>query len=131
MCIRDRDWTAHMIGHELTGLYNIDHARTLSITLPAVMKVRREAKRDKLLQYAERVWHVVDGTEDQRIDTAIELTERFFKQMNLPTRLSEIDLDASHIETILEKLQQHGMVALGEQREVTPAISRVILETAL
>ncbi|MDG1662334.1 MAG: iron-containing alcohol dehydrogenase, partial [Pseudomonadales bacterium] len=126
-----QDWTAHMIGHELTGLYNIDHARTLSITLPAVMKVRREAKRDKLLQYAERVWHVVDGTEDQRIDTAIELTERFFKQMNLPTRLSEIDLDASHIETILEKLQQHGMVALGEQREVTPAISRVILETAL
>ena len=126
-----QDWTAHMIGHELTGLYNIDHARTLSITLPAVMKVRREAKRDKLLQYAERVWHVVDGTEDQRIDTAIELTERFFKQMNLPTRLSDIDLDASHIDTIVEKLQQHGLVALGEQREVTPEISRVILETAL
>ena len=126
-----QDWTAHMIGHELTGLYNIDHARTLSITLPAVMKVRREAKQDKLLQYAERVWHVVDGTEDQRIDTAIELTERFFKQMNLPTRLSDIDLDASHIDTIVEKLQQHGLVALGEQREVTPEISRVILETAL
>ncbi|MDA8852900.1 iron-containing alcohol dehydrogenase [bacterium] len=126
-----QDWTAHMIGHELTGLYNIDHARTLSITLPAVMKVRREAKRDKLLQYAERVWHVVDGTEDQRIDTAIELTERFFKQMNVPTRLSDIDLDASHIDTILEKLQQHGLVALGEQREVTPEISRIILETAL
>ncbi|MDB4363571.1 iron-containing alcohol dehydrogenase, partial [Pseudomonadales bacterium] len=124
-----QDWTAHMIGHELTGLYNIDHARTLSITLPAVMKVRREAKRDKLLQYAERVWHVVDGTEDQRIDTAIELTERFFKQMNVPTRLSDIDLDASHIDTILEKLQQHGLVALGEQREVTPEISRIILET--
>lgn len=126
-----QDWTAHMIGHELTGLYNIDHARTLSITLPAVMKVRREAKREKLLQYAERVWHVVDGTEDQRIDTAIELTERFFKQMNVPTRLSDIDLDASHIDTILEKLQQHGLVALGEQREVTPEISRIILETAL
>jgi len=74
---------------------------------------------------------VVDGTEDQRIDTAIELTERFFKQMNLPTRLSDIDLDASHIDTIVEKLQQHGLVALGEQREVTPEISRVILETAL
>lgn len=51
--------------------------------------------------------------------------------MNVPTRLSEVDLDASHIDAILEKLQQHGMVALGEQREVTPDISRIILEAAL
>ena len=126
-----QDWTAHMIGHELTGLYDIDHARTLSITFPAVMKVRRDVKRDKLLQYAERVWHVVDGNEDQRIDKAIELTENFFKTMNVPTRLSEIDLDATHIDTILEKLQQHGMVALGERREITPDITRIILEAAL
>lgn len=126
-----QDWTAHMIGHELTALYGIDHARTLSITLPAVMKVRREVKRDKLLQYAERVWHVVDGSEDQRIDKAIELTEDFFKQMHLPTRLSEVELDGSHIDSILDKLQQHGMVALGEQREITPDISRIILEAAL
>ena len=126
-----QDWTAHMIGHEMTALYNIDHARTLSITLPAVMKVRREAKRGKLLQYAERVWNVVDGSEDQRIDKAIELTERFFKTMKLPTRLSEVDLGSSDIDAILEKLQQHGLVALGEQREITPDISRIILETAL
>jgi len=126
-----QDWTSHMIGHELTGLYDIDHARTLSITLPAVMKVRRDVKREKLLQYAERVWNLVDGSEDQRIDKAIELTENFFTEMNMPTRLSHVDLDASHIDTILDKLKQHGMVALGEQREVTPEISRVILEMAL
>lgn len=126
-----QDWTSHMIGHELTGLYDIDHARTLSITLPAVMKVRRDVKREKLLQYAERVWNLVDGSENQRIDKAIELTENFFTEMNMPTRLSHVDLDASHIDTILDKLKQHGMVALGEQREVTPEISRVILEMAL
>lgn len=126
-----QDWTTHMIGHELTGLYDIDHARTLSITLPAVMKVRRDVKREKLLQYADRVWNLVDGSEDQRIDMAIELTENFFAEMNMPTRLSHVDLDASHIDSILDKLKQHGMVALGEQREVTPEISRVILEMAL
>jgi len=126
-----QDWTTHMIGHELTGLYDIDHARTLSITLPAVMKVRRDVKREKLLQYADRVWNLVDGSEDQRIDKAIELTENFFAEMNMPTRLSHVDLDASHIDSILDKLKQHGMVALGEQREVTPEISRVILEMAL
>jgi NADP-dependent alcohol dehydrogenase len=126
-----QDWTAHMIGHELTGLYDIDHARTLSVIYPAVMKVRRDTKRGKLLQYAERVWNLVEGSEDQRIDKAIELTKEFFKVMQMPTRMSELDLDASNIDEILEKLQQHGMVALGEQREVTPELSRIILEAAL
>ena len=74
---------------------------------------------------------MLDGSEDQRINKVIELTERFFKTMNVPTRLSEVGLDASHIDTIIDKLQQHGMVALGEQREVTPDISRMILQTAL
>jgi len=95
------------------------------------MKVRRDVKRGKLLQYAERVWSVVDGSEDQRIDKAIELTDIFFKTMNMPTRLSEVDLGTSDIDAILEKLQQHGLVALGEQREITPDISRIILEAAL
>lgn len=35
-----QDWTTHMIGHELTGTHGIDHARTLSIVSPALMKVR-------------------------------------------------------------------------------------------
>jgi NADP-dependent alcohol dehydrogenase len=126
-----QDWTAHMIGHEMTALYDIDHARTLSITLPAVMKVRRDAKRDKLLQYAERVWNLIDGSDDQRIDKAIELTEAFFKTMQLPTRLSEVDLNSSHIDDIILNLEKNGLVKLGEQREVTPEISRIILETAL
>jgi NADP-dependent alcohol dehydrogenase len=126
-----QDWTAHMIGHEMTALYDIDHARTLSITLPAVMKVRRDAKRDKLLQYAERVWNLIDGSDDQRIDKAIELTEAFFKTMQLPTRLSEVDLNSSHIDDIILNLEKNGLVKLGEQREVTAEISRIILETAL
>ena len=52
-----------MIGHELTAKYNIDHARTLAIVLPAMLKVRREAKRAKLLQYADRVWGICEGSE--------------------------------------------------------------------
>lgn len=126
-----QDWSTHMIGHELTGAYGIDHARTLSIILPAVMKVRKEVKRGKLLQYAERVWNITEGDEDARIDKAIELTEDFFTQMQVPTRLSHVELNESHIDGLLEKLQQHGMVKLGEQREITPEISRIILQTAL
>ena len=126
-----QDWTTHMIGHELTGTHGIDHARTLSIVLPAVMKIRKEAKREKLLQYAERIWNVTQGDEDARIDRAIELTEQFFEKMQVPTRLSHVDLGAADIDLLIEKLTQHGMVKLGEHSAVTPDISREILVTAL
>mgnify|MGYP002143930363 CR=1 FL=1 len=66
-----QDWATHMIGHELTALYGIDHARTLAIVLPALLNERRVAKRAKLLQYAERVWGLTTGSEDERITAAI------------------------------------------------------------
>ncbi|MFH3575107.1 iron-containing alcohol dehydrogenase, partial [Acinetobacter baumannii] len=66
-----QDWSTHLIGHELTALHGIDHARTLAIVLPANLQVRRQEKREKLLQYAARVWQIIEGDEEQRIDTAI------------------------------------------------------------
>jgi NADP-dependent alcohol dehydrogenase len=125
-----QDWSTHMIGHELTGAYDIDHARTLSIVLPAVMKVRREAKQDKLLQYAQRVWHTSEGSADQQIDQAIQLTEDFFQQMGMPIRLSDVGLAATDIDVLMDNLQAHGMVALGEKQEINLDISRQILEQA-
>jgi NADP-dependent alcohol dehydrogenase len=126
-----QDWSTHMIGHELTGAYGIDHARTLSIVLPAVMKVCQEAKREKLLQYAERIWNITEGDEASRIQLAIEHTEQFFTAMQVPTRLSQVELGESDIDNLIDKLTQHGMVKLGEHGTITPEVSRKILMTAL
>jgi NADP-dependent alcohol dehydrogenase len=126
-----QDWSTHMIGHELTGAFGIDHARTLSIVLPAVMKVRKEQKREKLLQYATRVWQITDGDDNARIDQAIRLTEEFFEKMQVPTRLSDVDLGSKDIDLLIERLEQHGMTALGENSDITLAISREILTQAL
>ncbi|WP_412970945.1 iron-containing alcohol dehydrogenase [Glaciecola sp. MF2-115] len=126
-----QDWATHMIGHELTGTHGIDHARTLSIVLPAVMKVCAKAKREKLLQFAERIWNLTEGDEDSRINRAIELTEQFFETMQVPTRLSHVELGKGDIDLLIEKLKQHGMLKLGEHGDITPDVSRKILETAL
>lgn len=126
-----QDWSTHMIGHELTGAFGIDHARTLSIILPAVMKVKRAEKHEKLVQFAERVWHLTDSDDTIKIDKAIALTEGFFKRMEVPIRLSEIDITKEHIDGILERLQQHGMTALGEHGDITIDVSRKILTLAL
>ncbi|GBQ28506.1 NADH-dependent iron-containing alcohol dehydrogenase [Acetobacter estunensis NRIC 0472] len=124
------DWTTHMIGHEITAKYHIDHARTLAIVFPALLKVCREAKRAKLLQYAERVWGLTEGSEDERIDAVIRKTEGFFEGLGVPTRLSAYDIGPDGITDILKLLEAHDMTALGEHGEVTLEVSRRILETA-
>jgi NADP-dependent alcohol dehydrogenase len=126
-----QDWSTHMIGHELTGLYGIDHARSLSIILPSVMEVRKATKRTKLLQYAQRVWNITQGTEDEIISQAIANTKTFFKQMEVPTSLTDVDLGEAEIDVIISKLEAHGMTALGEDSAITLDISRQILQKAL
>ena len=126
-----QDWSTHMIGHELTAKYNIDHARTLAIVLPAMLKVRREAKRAKLLQYADRVWGICEGSEEARIDAAIVRTRDFFESLGIPTRLSAYGIGHDDIAAILDQLKEHRMVALGEHKAVDLSVSRTVLEAAL
>ena len=125
------DWATHMIGHELTALYDIDHARTIAMLLPGMLDIRRESKQDKLLQYGARVWGITQGTNDERIDATIEKTREFFETMKIKTRLSDYQLTKTHIDEIMIQLERHGMTALGEHQEVDLAMSRQILERNL
>ncbi len=125
------DWATHMVGHELTALYNLDHAQTLAIILPNMLRARREEKRAKLLQYAERVWGLSGGDEDTRIEAAITRTEQFFAQMGVGTRLADYDLGRDCIAPVLKALEAHRMTKLGEHRDVTIEVSRTVLEMSL
>jgi NADP-dependent alcohol dehydrogenase len=126
-----QDWATHMIGHELTALYDIDHARTLALVLPALLDVQREQKRGKLLQYGERVWNITEGSDDERIAAAIARTRAFFEGLGIPTRLSAYQLGQEAVEAVLTQLEAHGMTSLGEHRDIDLARSRRILEAAL
>lgn len=126
-----QDWATHRIGHELTALYGIDHAKTLAIVLPSLWNVMRQQKREKLLQYATRVWNLTEGTEDERIDLVIEKTRQFFESLGIKTHLSDYGIQAHQIDDIISELEAHGMTALGETQEITLEVSRKILEGAL
>jgi NADP-dependent alcohol dehydrogenase len=126
-----QDWATHMIGHELTALFGIDHGQTLAIIYPALLTVRREQKRAKLLQYAERVWHIEKGGDDEKIDSAIQQTRGFFEGLGIKTRLSEYGVTADQIPMVIEQLKEHGMTALSETQDLTPDIVQTILEIAM
>ncbi|ELY6275383.1 alcohol dehydrogenase [Cronobacter muytjensii] len=125
-----QDWATHMLGHELTAMHGLDHAQTLAVVLPALWNEKRNEKRAKLLQYAERVWKITEGSDDERIDAAIAATRRFFETMGAPTRLSDYGLDGSSIPALLAKLEEHGLTALGEHQDITLDVSRRIYEAA-
>ncbi|WP_319370738.1 iron-containing alcohol dehydrogenase [uncultured Ilyobacter sp.] len=126
-----QDWTAHMIGHEITALFGLDHAKTLAVVQPAIWKVRKSAKKEKLLQYAERVWNVKNGGEDEKINQAILKTEEFFHSLGIKTRLSDHNIGEDEIKKIINSLKKHGMTALSESGEVTLEVSEEILKRAL
>ena len=125
------DWAAHMLGHEITALHGLDHAQTLAVVLPAMLQVRREEKREKLLQYAERVWNLRDGDEDTRIDRSIDCTRRFFESLRVATRLSDYGIGKDAIPALVGQLERHGMTALGEHRAFGLDGSRRVFELAL
>jgi NADP-dependent alcohol dehydrogenase len=122
-----QDWATHMIGHELTALYGIDHARTLAVVLPALLAERREAKRAKLLQYGERVLGIREGGEDQRVEAAIAGTRAFFERMGIATRLGEYGVAPGQADAVVAQLKAHGMTALGERRDLDLDASRRIV----
>lgn len=126
-----QDWSTHMLGHELTAKYDIDHARTLAIVLPAMLNERRVQKREKLLQYGQRVWGIKTGSDDDRITAAIESTRNFFESLGIPTRLSAYGVGGNAIDSLIEQLQANGMIKLGEHGDITPDVSRRVLVAAL
>lgn len=125
-----QDWSTHMIGHEMTALYGIAHGRTLAIILPHLLRERKQHKREKLLQFAERVWDISDGSDDEKIDQAIDNTEAFFNSLDIVTNITHYGIDDQGIETLLGNLEKMGLTALSETRDLSLDGVRRILNAA-
>lgn len=124
-----QDWATHGIGHELTALHGLDHAQSLAVVRPGVMRVMKDLKREKLIQYAERVWGAT-GTDDQKIEAAIANTENFYHSIGMKTRLSEYGIGQSTIDEIVARFTQRG-TKLGEGGVVTLEKVKLILTDRL
>lgn len=122
------DWATHMIGHELTALYEIDHARTLAIVGPNLYRVLFETKKDKLAQYGKRIFNLT-GTNDEIAEQAIAKTVDFFHTMGMETELSKYTKDYSQTaDFIVKRFEERGWIALGENQHVTLDKVKAIVE---
>lgn len=125
-----QDWATHQIGHELTALHGITHGHSLAIAMPGTLRILKEQKKGKLLQYGERIFNITEGTEDERVEKAIEMTEQFYRSLGLTTRLSEEGIGMDTIEIIASRFNDRGD-AFGENSNVTGDVTREILISCL
>ena len=125
------DWAVHAIGHELTALFGIDHARTLAVIVPSHYKFNFETKKEKLAQYAERVWNITEGSTDDKAYAAIEKTEDFFHDLGIDTKLSDYTKDyEGTAEIIAKRFTDRGWKALGEHQSISPNKVETIVKMA-
>jgi NADP-dependent alcohol dehydrogenase len=123
------DWATHMIGHELTALYEIDHARTLAIIAPNLYRVLFETKKEKLAQYGERVWHITGNSIEEIAEKAIAQTVAFFHTMGMKTKLSENTTNYQNTATIIaSRFEKRGWKGLGERQNITLEKVKEIVE---
>ena len=122
-----QDWSTHLIGHEITALTGLTHAETLVMVEPSLLRVMKDEKRKKLIQFAERVWNITEANEDKKIELAIEKTEQFFRSLPLKTKLSEHGIGADVCAKIVSRFRERG-AKLGENGTITADVVNTILE---
>jgi len=116
-----QDWSTHMIGHELTAFYGLDHAETLAIVMPGIWKHELERKKAKLEQYGQRVWKVRTAT------GAIAKTEKFFHSLGMPTRLGDYKISAAEAAEKVRARFVERHTVLGEHGDLKPEAVAAIL----
>ena len=127
-CGVPQDWATHMIGHEVTAFFGLDHAQSLAVVLPALWTHQKEHKKEKLAQYGRRVWQL-SGSDDTVADAAIAKTREFFESLGAPTRLSAYKIAVADTHKVVDALTARNFKG-GERGTITGAVVGEILALA-
>lgn len=115
-----QDWSSHLIGHELTALYGLDHAETLAIALPKVMEYKKAQKLDKIVQLGRRVFGIEAKGKAKAANATIDAVKKFFVKMGAGVELKSYKLPADAPEAVGKNIAR-TYKAIGENGDITPA----------
>lgn len=125
-----QDWASHMLGHELTALYGVDHARSLTIIQPALLRNQIEAKRTKLEQMGKNVFGLSQSA--TLAEETIDTIENLYKSLNAEVRLCvEGEEKATIVNKLMTQIEAHGLLAIGENQAIKPKEIKQILNAAI
>jgi len=125
-----QDWATHLIGHELTAAYGLDHGQTLAIVLPSLLHYKKSEKLEKLAQYGRRVW-ALSGSDALVADCSIAKTREFFESLGVKTHLSDYGITPENFDHIIKTMDSHGEFYpkfIGEKGNISREDIKNILE---
>ncbi|MGD9553615.1 MAG: iron-containing alcohol dehydrogenase [Arcobacteraceae bacterium] len=122
-----QDWATHFIGHELSGLYGIDHARTLAIIQPNLLRELIDERGEKLLQMGENVFKMSTKNPNDVIDKI----ETMYKNLGVNLELSSYTQDTDINEKVTTLLTKHGFTHFGYNGSVNKEMVEKILNKSL
>ncbi|MDU3337852.1 iron-containing alcohol dehydrogenase [Paraclostridium bifermentans] len=102
---REQDWASHKIEHELSAIYDVAHGAGLSVVTPAWMKYVYKENMPMFEQFAVNVMGIEKECKSQEeiINEGIEKLKSFYKKLELPTSLKELNIDESNLELMAKK----------------------------
>lgn len=126
-----QDWATHMIGHELTAIYGLDHGETLAIILPSLWRVMKKDKMDKLAKMAIQVYGANEFLPKSLLaDITIKKTEKFFHNIGRKTKLKEYGIDPKEAAQEIKRRFSERNTVLGERQNITPDVAYEIVLNA-
>ena len=114
-----QDWATHTLGHEITAKCGLDHGHTLAIVLPSLLKVKAKNKSEKLLQYASRIWGIDSGSQEERVQKAIDKTGDFFESLGVKIKFGDYGITDETIDEMVSSIKNHGFINIGERQDIT------------
>lgn len=89
---RERDFSAHKLGHELSGRYDVAHGASLTTVWASWARTVYTVKPERFAHFAEKIFGIVDGSIDERARAGIDALENYFRETGLPTNFTELGI---------------------------------------
>lgn len=109
---RDQDWASHQIEHELSAFYDCAHGAGLAVVTPAWMEYVMNHDVMRFARFAANVFGAeMDYARPERTaKEGIRRLRAFFRELGLPSALSEVGGREADIPAIIEhrKLKPNG-----------------------
>ena len=130
---RVQDWSTHVIGNELSALYDTPHGATLSIIMGAWMRYVYQEKPERFARFAKEVFGV-QWNGNNTLEAAFQgilKTEEYFRSMGMPVSFWDYGIPTDEVEKMLDQIAFGGEDdSIGGIKRLNREDCRRIFETA-
>lgn len=99
---RPKDFACHKLGHEIGGHFDEAHGATLSAVWGSWARYVYQLDVPRFARYGRKVWGIEEEEDGKAAVMAIEATEAFFREIQMPVSIGELSMGVQPEEVLRE-----------------------------